>query len=121
MTTYPEQRPIPIIPVPEEAPRQGRVKRTLFIIAAGVAGLYGFGLVALAFTVGNCAAFGGSCGDDPPPLLEDDVFGMAFAGVLLIAAGPILAHWRKNRQIWLLPVSLCAAGLIALMARSSGY
>lgn len=121
MPTYPEPPPIPIIPIPEESPRQGRVKRTLFIIAAVVAGLYGLGLVALAFTVGNCAAFGGSCGDDPPLLLDDDVFGMAFAGVLLITAGPAIALWRRNRQIWLLPVSLCAAALVALMARTSGY
>ena len=121
MTTYPEPPPTPIIPTPEQPPEPNRVRRVLLIIAWLAAGLYGLGLLVLAFTVGNCAAFGGRCGDNPPPILDDDVFGMAFAGVLFMAAGPAISHWRRRRQFWVAPAALVAAVVIGLVARSSGY
>jgi len=121
MSTVPKPPLTPVIPVPEDGRRPGGVRRTFLIVAGVAAGLYGLVLILLAFTVGNCAAFGGRCGEDPPPILDDDVFGMAFAGILLIAAGPLISHWRRTRQIWLAPASLGAAILVGFMARASGY
>jgi hypothetical protein len=121
MTPYPEPPLTPIIPTPEHASRPSRVKRVLFSVAATAAALYGSVLVLLAFTVGNCAAFGGRCGDVPPPILDDDVAGMAVAGVVLITTGPVISHWRRTGHIWLAPVAAGAAILVGLMARASGY
>jgi hypothetical protein len=107
--------------MPEELPRIGALTKALFVLAAIAAALWGAAMVLLAFTVGNCAAFGGSCGNAPPPILDDDVFGMAFAGMILILIGPVLSQWRTSNRNWLVLLTLVFAVVIAVIARSSGY
>ncbi len=80
----------------------------------------GLGIIVLVSAVGHCSAFGGRCPSEPPPLLEDDVFGTAFFGALLAVGVPVwLAHptWRRIGRAT--AIGIPVAFLIGLMARSA--
>ena len=98
--------------------RAGR--RALNAALAAAAVVVGLGMVALAVAVGDCAAFGGACPSEPPPLPEDDAFGMAAAGAFLATAVPLAAFGRPVRR-WTraLAVGAGAALVVGLIARSA--
>ncbi|MEO8694514.1 MAG: hypothetical protein ABI658_13410 [Acidimicrobiales bacterium] len=71
-------------------------------------------------TLGRCDAFGGRCPGDNPPLLDDDVFGMAALGAFLVVAVPSFFHRpSKQRLLIAVAVGLAAGLIIGLIARSS--
>lgn len=91
----------------------------LRVVLGTVGGVVGGLIVVLAVTVGHCSAFGGRCPADPPPLWDDDVFGMSFTGALIAVAVPIwLARpgWRQVAPA--IATGVPAALLIALAARA---
>lgn len=68
-------------------------------VLLGVAAVIG-GLVAAASAwIGQCAAFGGTCPADPPPLLQDDVFGGVLVGLAMLTVGGILAVRPDRRGV----------------------
>ncbi len=88
--------------------------------AIGLCVLVGTGLVLVAFTVGSCEAFGGRCPSTPPPILEDDVFGMAALGAGLAVGVPVfLARPSRRRALSGLAWGVGAAILVGLLARSA--
>lgn len=98
-----------------------RIVRVLAVAATAVAVVVGVGMVLVAATVGHCSAFGGTCPADPPPLWDDDVFGMSAIGGVLIA-GPLLALRRGPRRWWIAAGGTVAAALlIGLMVRSAAH
>lgn len=97
------------------------VVRIAGVAATVVAVVVGVGMVLVAAMVGDCSAFGGTCPADPPPLLDDDVFGMSAAGAFLIAA-PLLT-WRRGPRRWAIALGggIGTAVLIGLMVRSGAH
>jgi len=100
--------------------------RTLATVARftgiAVAVVVGLGLILLAVTLGDCSAFGGRCPADPPPLLEDDVFGMAAAGGALLVGVPVLLTAPSWRRLGIATVAALGAGLlIGMLARSLAH
>lgn len=93
------------------------------LLAVMVAGmLTGVVLVALAFTLGRCDAFGGPCPADTPGFLEDDVFGMAAVGAALLAGMPaFLLRPSRQRLLIALGVGVVSALVVGLIARSAAY
>ena len=65
-------------------------------VTIGVAVAVGLGMIFLAMVVGSCDAFGGTCPAERPSLLEDDVFGMAAFGAVLVVAVPISSVTRRS-------------------------
>lgn len=91
-------------------------------VTIGVAVVIGLGMIFLAMTVGNCAAFGGTCPAERPPLLEDDVFGMAAFGTALVVAVPLfLAHPSKRRFVIAVGVGFVAAFLVGLVVSAAAH
>ena len=94
--------------------------RILRIVLGVAAALTGFLIIAVVAALGHCSAFGGTCPAEPPPLLEDDVFGTAFMGGLLAIGAPIwLARPGWRRLGLALAIAVPLALLIGLGARSS--
>jgi hypothetical protein len=98
-----------------------RLLRVASVVAVVLAVAWGLILIAVAATLGHCSAFGGRCPADPPPLWDDDTFGMSALGGALIA-GPLLAL-RHDRRRWWLAVAgaVVAALLIGLVVRSAAH
>jgi hypothetical protein len=97
-------------------------RRVLKGATIGAAMVFGLGMVLLAITVGRCDSFGGTCPRDPPPLLEDDVFGMAAFGAALLVAVPIfLARPSIRRLLIAVVIGIGAGLLVGLAARSSAH
>ena len=97
-----------------------RAHRRSRVLAGVVAIVFGLGLVLVVSAVGHCAAFGGRCPAEPPPLFEDDVFGSAALGGFIAIGIPVwLARPSFRRLRIALPVGLGAAVLIGLIARSA--
>lgn len=82
----------------------------------------GLGLVSIAAVLGDCAAFGGRCPVDPPPLRRDGVFQLAASGTFLAVAVPIVA-WRPTwRRLGVaLGVGVVAALAIGLTVRTGAH
>jgi hypothetical protein len=79
-------------------------------------------MIFLAMVVGSCDAFGGTCPADRPPLLEDDVFGMAACGAALIVAVPtFLSHPSKRRFVIAVGVGLVAAFFVGLIVSAAAH
>lgn len=98
----------------------GRAGGVLAIVAAAIAVTVGVGMIAIAFVVGDCAAFGGRCPAEPPPLREDDTFGMAATGAFLATAVPLFATAPSRRRLAVAAgVGLVAAVAIGAIARSA--
>jgi hypothetical protein len=94
-----------------------RVVRVLLIGGTTVVGV---ALVLLAFTVGDCSAFGGRCPREQPPILEDDTARLAGLGAALVVAPWVFLSrpsWRR------LAIAVGAGAgafvVVALMARSA--
>lgn len=102
-------------------PPAARAIRVAGVAAAVVAAVVGAGMILVGATVGHCSAFGGSCPADPPPLWEDDVFGMAATGAALVV-GPLLALRRRSRR-WPTAVGGAAAAalVVGLLVRSVAH
>jgi hypothetical protein len=96
------------------------LRRLLLVITVSSAVILGLCLIVIAVTVGQCEAFGGSCPADKPALLDDDVFGLAAFGALLVVAVPYF-FYRPSRQRLLaaVPVGVAAGLIVGLIARSS--
>ncbi len=93
--------------------------RVLRLVAITLSVLLGMAMILLAFTVGRCDAFGGRCPRTPPPLLEDDTFGIAAVGAALVVGVPVfLARPSRRRAGIALAWGAAAAVLVGLMARS---
>jgi hypothetical protein len=91
-------------------------------VTIGVAIAVGLGMIFLAMAFGSCDAFGGSCPAERPPLLEDDVFGMAAFGTALIVAVPIfLSHPSKRRFVLAAGVGLVAAFLVGMVVSAAAH
>jgi hypothetical protein len=87
-----------------------------------VAVLVGLGLILLSVTLGDCSAFGGTCPADPPPLLEDDAFGMGAMGAALLVGVPTFLTAPSWRRLGIaVAAAAVAAFVIGSMARSSAY
>ncbi len=100
--------------------------RLLQQIAAGVtiavAVAVGLGMIFLAMVVGSCDTFGGTCPAERPPLLEDDVFGMAACGAMLVVAVPIfLRHPSKQRFAVAVGVGLVVAFFVGLIVSAATH
>lgn len=77
-------------------------------------------LVLIAFAIGDCSAFGGTCPSEPPPLFEDDTFGTAAAGAALAVGVPVFLRAPSRRRLVVAAAVAIAAGLlVGLVARSS--
>lgn len=77
-------------------------------------------MITIAMVVGSCDAFGGSCPAERPPLLEDDVFGMAAFGSALVVAVPLfLSRPSKQRLLVAVAVGLPVALFVGLVLSSS--
>jgi hypothetical protein len=97
-------------------------RRALVGATVAVAMLLGLGMVVVAVTVGRCDAFGGRCPADPPPLFEDDVFGIAAFGAALLVAVPIFVMRPSMRRLLIaVGVGVASALFVGLIARSSAY
>jgi len=82
----------------------------------------GLGMVFLAATVGSCSAFGGRCPAEPPPLYDDDVFGLAAMGTALVVGVPwFVSRPSKRRFVQALVAAAVAAVLVGLMVRSAAH
>jgi len=82
--------------------------------------LSGLLMVASAFVLGDCAAFGGRCPREVPPLVEDDVFVFAALGAGLMVSVPVFVARPSWRRLGLaVMVGLCAGVLVGLAARNS--
>jgi len=96
------------------------VRRTLLVIAVASAVIVGVCLMLVAVTLGRCDAFGGRCPADEPALLDDDVFGMAAFGALLVVAVPYFCYRpSKRRLLTSVPIGVAAGLIVGLIARSS--
>lgn len=94
------------------------MRRTVIGIAIVSSVLVGLGLIAAAATLGRCDAFGGRCPADEPALLDDDVFGMAAFGAVLVVAVPFLLYRPSARRLLAaVPVGVAAALVVGLIAR----
>ena len=90
------------------------------IVGISLAIVFGAGLILIAFTLGDCSAFGGRCPQDPPPLLDDDTFGMAAIGAALVVGVPVFLSAPSWRRLAIAAGSALAAALvIGLLARSA--
>lgn len=99
---------------------KGTPRRALRVVASVAAALIGLGTILIAVTIGDCAAFGGRCPDEPPPLLDDDVFGMAVFGAFLATAIPLALLGRpRRRAARAIVIGGAAALLVGLIARSA--
>jgi hypothetical protein len=93
---------------------------TILVIVAAV--LLGVALILLAATLGSCSAFGGRCPADPPPLVDDDTFGLAATGAFLIAAVPTYVTRPSWRRLGLgIAAGLCAGIIVGLVVRSIAH
>ncbi len=82
----------------------------------------GLGMILIARVAGSCDAFGGRCPAERPPLLEDDVFGMAAFGTALVVAVPMfLSHPSKRRFAIAVGVGLVAAFLVGMVVSTAAY
>ena len=100
------------------AGRARTLRRTAVGIAIISSVLVGLCLILVAGTLGRCDAFGGRCPADEPALLDDDVFGMAaFGGVLVVAVPYFLYRPSKRRLLAAVPVGVAAALIVGLIAR----
>jgi hypothetical protein len=100
--------------------RQTTFRRALLVITAASAVILGLCLILVAVTLGRCDAFGGRCPADEPALLDDDVFGMAAFGALLVVAVPYFCYRpSKRRLLFSVPIGIAAALIVGLIARSS--
>jgi len=82
-----------------------------------VAVTVGVALMAVAFTLGRCDAFGGRCPADSPPILDDDTFGIAAAGAAMAVGVPVLLYGAGDRPRWRNAVVAAAvAGLVVGLA-----
>ena len=96
------------------------MRRTLLVIAVASAVIVGVCLMLVAVTLGRCDAFGGRCPADEPALLDDDVFGMAAFGALLVVAVPYFCYRpSKRRLLTSVPIGVAAGLIVGLIARSS--
>ena len=96
------------------------MRRILLAITAASAVIFGLCLILVAVTLGRCDAFGGRCPADQPALLDDDVFGMAAFGALLVVAVPYFLHRpSKRRLLTSVAIGVAAALIVGLLARSS--
>ena len=100
--------------------RRSVLRRVLVVITVAFAVILGLCLIAIAVTLGRCDAFGGRCPADEPALLDDDVFGMAAFGALLVVAVPYFCYRpSKRRLLFSVPIGIAAALIVGLIARSS--
>jgi hypothetical protein len=89
------------------------------VVILGSTTLAGTVVVLLAFAAGDCSAFGGTCPEAPPPLLDDDTARFAGLGAAWVVAPWVYLtepSWRR------LAIAVAwAAGtflVVALLARS---
>lgn len=96
--------------------------RLLVILVIVATVVFGVGLILIAAIVGSCSAFGGTCPADKPPLIEDDVFGLAATGAFLIAAVPTYVTRPSWRRLGLgIGAGLCAGIVVGLVVRSIAH
>lgn len=94
-----------------------RIVRVLLIGASSVIGV---GLVLLAFTVGDCSAFGGRCPSEPPALIDDDTFRIAGLGAALVVAPSVFLSRPSWQRLAVAAASAAAAFVVVgVMARSA--
>jgi hypothetical protein len=97
-------------------------RRLMVGSAIGVAVFVGLAMILLAATVGSCDAFGGRCPAERPPLLDDDVFGMAAFGTALAVAVPLfLSRPSKRRFVVAVAVGIVAAFFVGLIVTSAAH
>jgi hypothetical protein len=100
--------------------QRGSLRRMLLLAASCLAMLIGLGTVVIAMVLGDCSAFGGRCPDEPPPLLDDDVFGMAAFGAFIATAVPVTLLARPRVQAGrAIAIGVAAALLVGLIARAA--
>lgn len=105
--------------IQERPPHRSWLKAARIIGGIGAV-VVGLGLVFVVAALGHCSSFGGSCPADPPPLLEDDVFGTSALGAALAVGVPTWLTAPTVRRLKLaVPVAAGAGVLVGLMARSA--
>jgi len=106
---------------PTSRPVRGRPRWIARLLSAVTIAL-GLVLVLAAIAFGRCDAFGGTCPADPPPPLDDDVFGLSALGAAIATGVPLFAFrptpWGLGRAI---APSLGAALVVGLLARSIAH
>jgi hypothetical protein len=102
------------------SPRRRRLWGVLRAAAIATSVIIGLSMIVVAAVAGSCDAFGGSCPAERPPLLEDDVFGMAAFGSALVVAVPLfLSRPSKRRLLVAIGVGLAVALIVGLAVSSS--
>ena len=97
------------------ATRQRFLRTMLAATAIGIGGL----LVLAAVTIGHCSAFGGRCPSESPPLVEDDVFGMATTGSFMAVAVPIwLVRPSRSRLVGAVAIGVVVALAVGFATRA---
>ena len=105
-----------------KAERSQQLRRLLTSAAIGIAVSVGLLMILVTIALGGCNGFGGSCPAERPSLLEDDVFGTAAAGTVLVVGVPIfLSRPSKRRLVIALGVGLAAALFIGFAISSSAH
>ncbi len=98
------------------------VVRVVKLLAVGSSIVVGVGLILIAATLGSCGAFGGRCPADRPPLLDDDVFGMAAFGTALLVIVPGFTHRPSLRRLGVVVgLGLVAALFVGLLVREVAH
>ena len=96
--------------------------RAIKLVTVVGAVMFGLGMILIAVTIGRCSAFGGSCSGDAPPILGDDVFGMAAFGAAIVIGVPIAltGPWRRRVPV-AFGAAVVAALVVGLLARSIAH
>ena len=89
------------------------------VVGIGLSVAAGLMLILLASVVGDCNFAAGRCPSDPPPLWDDDTFGTAAIGAMLLVGVPIFLSRPSWRRLAIAAIAAAGAGLlIGLVVRS---
>jgi hypothetical protein len=81
--------------------------------------LVGTAIVLIVVAVGDCAAFGGRCPAEAPPLLDDDTFRFAAIGAAIAVGPPVFLADPGLRRLWVaIGAAAAAAVVVGVIARS---
>lgn len=110
------------VTVAQHTGRSSRWARRLGQVVAAAAIAIGLMIVMIAGTLGRCDAFGGRCPADPPPLWDDDVFGMAaFGTALAVGVATFVRRPTRRRAVRSVGWATVAGVIVGLIVRAAAH